>query len=247
MEGKDNNRLAAVEAILAETAQQIRQSQVASEQRRAAFEQEMKESRAAAEQRSADFSKKLEQSGVDFSKKLEQSRIASDLEMQKTRDAQAETAKLIKQSQAETDRLIKALTEQVTGISKSNGIVAEDYFFNSFQKDKLNFFGEKFDKAIRGKGTIVNDEYDFVLINGKTAGIVEVKYKARKDDIPKALKKINTFRTNFPEYKNHKIYLAIAAFSMNITLENECKKQGIAVIKQDGDKVVVYDKNLKAF
>ena len=153
----------------------------------------------------------------------------------------------IRALQAETAKQIRALTEQVTGISKSNGIVAEDYFFNSFQKDKLNFFGEKFDKAIRGKGTIVNDEYDFVLINGKIACIVEVKYKARKDDIPKALKKVNTFRTNFPEYNNHIIYLAIAAFSINITLENECKKKGIAVIKQEGDKVVVYDKNLKAF
>ena len=109
---------------------------------------------------------------------------------QEIRALQAETDRQIKKSQAETDRLIKALTEQVTGISNSNGIVAEDYFFNSFHKDKLNFFGEKFDKAIRGKGSIVNDEYDFILINGKTAGIVEVKYKARKDDIPKALKKV---------------------------------------------------------
>ena len=33
--------------------------------------------------------------------------------------------------------------------------------------------------------------------------------KARKEDIPKALKKVNTFRINFPEYQHHKIYLAM--------------------------------------
>ena len=86
-----------------------------------------------------------------------------------------------------------------------------------------------------------------MLINGKTAGIVEVKYKARKDDIAKTLKKVTTFRAIFPEYKNHKIYLAIAALAINETLERECNKQGIAVIKQVGEKVVVFDKNLKAF
>ena len=151
------------------------------------------------------------------------------------------------EKQAETDRMIKALTEQVSGVAKSNGLFAEDHFFSAFEKDKLNFIGEKYDKAVRGKGTIINDQYDFVLINGKSAGIVEVKYKARKGDIEQALKKPYTFRVNFPEYKNHKIYLAIAALTIDETFEQECKKNGIAVIKQVGDKMVVNDENLKAF
>ena len=165
------------------------------------------------------------------------------LKMQDLRESQDRTDKQM----AQTDKQLKILTQQVTGISKSNSLFSEDYFLNSFKKDDLNFFGEHFDKIIKGKGTIVNDEYDFVLINGKTVCIVEVKYKARKDDIPQALKKPATFRKNFPEYKNHKIYLAIAALTINETLENECKKQGIAVIKQEGDKVIVYDQNLKIF
>jgi len=121
------------------------------------------------------------------------------------------------------------------------------YFFNTFEKGEQNFFGEKFDRIIRGKGKIVEDEYDVVMINGKTAGIIEVKYRARKDDIAQALKKVTTFRINFPEYRNHKIYLAPAALTINVNLERECIKQGIAVIKQVGGKVIVYDKLLKAF
>jgi len=139
------------------------------------------------------------------------------------------------------------LKEQVAGITKSNGDFAEEYFFNTFEKGEQNFFGEKFDRIIRGKGKIVEDEYDVVMINGKTAGIIEVKYRARKDDIAQALKKATTFRINFPEYRNHKIYLALAALTINVNLERECIKQGIAVIKQVGDKVIVYDKHLKAF
>ena len=52
---------------------------------------------------------------------------------------------------------------------------------------------------------------------------------------------------NFPEYKNHKIYLAIAALTIDETFERECKKNGIAVIKQVGDKMVINDENLKVF
>ena len=148
---------------------------------------------------------------------------------------------------AETDKQIKSLTEQVAGITKSNGDFAEDYFFNSFEKGQQNFFGEKFDRIIRGKGHIVEDEYDVVMLNGHSAGIIEVKYKARKEDISKALKKVDSFRANFPEYKNHKIYLALAALTFNEALQRECIKQGIVVIKQVGDTVIVYNKHLKAF
>ena len=232
---KDDNRLAAVETILSDLALKMQQSQAEFDRRSAEFDRKLEESRVTSEQKNAEFDRR----SAEFDRRsaeLDRRSAEFDRGMQE-----------LKQSQAETDRIVKNLAEQVTGISKSNGLAAEDYFFNSFQKDSLNFFGEKFDKVVRGKGTIINDEYDFVLINGKTAGIVEVKYKARKEDIAKALKKVDTFRTNFPEYKDHKIYLAIAAFSINSTLENECKKQGIAVIKQEGDKVIVYDKHLKAF
>ena len=163
-----------------------------------------------------------------------------DRRLKKSQEEQAKRS-------AELDLQLKQLTQQVSGISKSNGLFAEDFSLSSFKRDDLNFFGEQFDKVIRGKGTIVQDEYDFVLINDKTTAIIEVTYKARNDDIEQALKKVDTFRINFPEYRHHKIYLAIAALSIDERLERECLKQGIAVIKEVGDKIVVYDKNLKVF
>ena len=187
-----------------------------------------------------EFNLNLKKSQETFDLRMKQSQETFDLRMKQSQEEQDKRS-------AALDLKLDRLTEQVSGITKSNGLFAEDYFLSSFTKDDLNFFGEQFDKVIRGKGTKVQDEYDFVLINGKTAGIVEVKYKARNDDIEQALKKVVTFRINFPEYNNHKLYLAIAALSIDERLERECHKQGIAVIKQIGDKVVVYDKNLKAF
>jgi len=128
---------------------------------------------------------------------------------------QAENERVLTEMFAKTAIKINALTEQVTGITKSNGLFAENYFFNSFERDELNLFGEKYDKLLPGsKGKIVNDQYDFILVNGHTSTIIEVKYKAREGDIEKTLKKVETFRKNFPEYHKHKVYLAIAAMSI---------------------------------
>jgi hypothetical protein len=86
-----------------------------------------------------------------------------------------------------------------------------------------------------------------LLINGKSIGIVEVKFKAHKNDLPQVLRKVETFRVNFPEYKNHKIYLGLATMVFYPELEQECVQQGIAIIKQVGNTFVINDKHLKCF
>ena len=152
---------------------------------------------------------------------------------------------------AETARQIKELKDSIYGISKSNGLFAEEYFFNSFENGKHTFFGEKFDEMIpnlkTGLNEAIKDEYDIVLINGKYVGIIEVKYKGRLDDIPDVIKKAHSFRANYPKYQNHRIYLALATMIFNQRLEDGCKKEGIAIIKQVGDTVVINDEHLKVF
>ena len=154
------------------------------------------------------------------------------------------------------------MNEQIGGIGNSNGDFAEEYFFNSFEKGEKTFFGEKFDRIEKNvKGITVTDEYDILLINGKTVGIVEVKYSAQKRHIKQLIKKAETFRINQPYYANYQIYLALAALSFdnkknekvkvkinkNCTVEDYFIRNGIAVIKQVGDKVVINDENLKVF
>ena len=218
MNNNDNRPFAAVEAILEKFAADA-------ERRNAEAERE-------AERRNAEFERK----NAEFDRKLEQSRIKFEQEMKESRD--------------DFDRRMKKL-EELTGSSANNhGSFAEEYFFNSFQQGRHNFFGEEFeeiDKKVKGIKKGFRDEYDILLMNGKSVGIVEVKYKAHENDVLKALKKANTFRVNFPEYKNHRVYIGLASMAFYPELEEKCKTNGVAIVKQAGDTVVIYDEHLKAF
>ena len=191
----------------------------------AEWDKNMKESR-------AEWDKSLKESRANFERELKESRAEWDKGMKEIRELQAENSK------------------QISGMGNNQGKFAEEYFFNSFNKGKQNFFGEKFDEienSVKGIEKGFKDEYDILMLNGHSVGIVEVKYKAHENDIPKVLNKANTFRANFPKYKNHKVYLGLATMAFYPKLEEECINQGIAIIKQVGDTVVINDKHLKAF
>jgi len=151
----------------------------------------------------------------------------------------------LRPAQAETEKMIG-------GLSNNTGLFAEEYFFNSLKKGNKILPGEKFDKLI--KAEIVEDEDkktpgdpDIILINGKSAAIIEVKFRVREKHVDKVMKKVKPFRAKFPEYGNHKLYPGLALPVFDEDIQDKCLDNGIAVIKQVGDNVVIYDKNLKAF
>ena len=153
-------------------------------------------------------------------------------------------------SRADSDKRMKKIEEAMGSWANNHGFFAEEYFFNSFENNKRNFFGERFDeieKNVKGIKKGYKDEYDILLINGKSIGIVEVKFKAHVNDVPQILRKADTFRINFPEYKNHQIYLGLATMAFYPELEQKCINEGIAIIKQVGDNVVINDAHLKVF
>jgi len=150
----------------------------------------------------------------------------------------------------EAEKRMKKIEETMGSWSNNHGCFAEEYFFNSFENGQQNFFGEQFDeieKNVKGIKKNYKDEYDILLINGKSVGIIEIKFKAHKNDVPKILKKAQTIRINFPEFKNHQVYLGLATMAFYPELEQECMDHGIAVIKQMGDTVVINDENLKVY
>jgi len=171
----------------------------------------------------------------------------TDQQMQESRE---EFSKSLKESREAFDRRMEKINETMGSWGNNLGEFAEEYFFNSFENGQRNFFGEKFDeieKNIKGIKKDYKDEYDILLINGKSIGIIEVKFKAHIKDMPKIIRKADTFRVNFPEYKNHKVFLGLATMSFFPELEQECINEGIAIIKQVGDNVVINDKHLKIF
>jgi hypothetical protein len=163
-----------------------------------------------------------------------------------------EDSRQLKESIAATNKALAASTADLDDkISKwgiNYGSIAEEYFINSFKHGKRNFFGENFDDIlVRAPGIKIKTDYDLALLNGKSVAIIEVKYKAHKNDIPEVLKKAKSFRINYPDFANHKIYLGLASFAFYDILEQACTDNGIAIIKQVGDTVVINDEHLKVY
>jgi hypothetical protein len=147
---------------------------------------------------------------------------------------------------------LKTLGTQMGGWDKSHGDFAEEYFVNSLKNADKKFFGEQFHSLIANhkfSHSITNKEgeFDVVLLNGTAAAIIEVKFKARKNDFQQLLKQVSSFRDEFPQYKSHRVYLGMAALTYDKDVEEELKTEGIAVFKQDGDTMVFTDENLKTF
>jgi hypothetical protein len=188
-------------------------------------ELKMDKSRADFEKSSADFDRRLKESSADFDQRL-------------------------KESCAEYDRRMKNYDDTMGAWARNYGSFAEEYFYNSFKQGEQTFFGERFDeieKDVKGIEKGFKDQYDILLMNGKSVGIVEVKLKAHINDVPSVIRKAETFRINYPKYAKHQIYIGLASLSFYPDLEQECTNEGIAIIKQVGDTVVINDAHLKVF
>ncbi|MCL2436004.1 MAG: hypothetical protein FWD09_07720 [Lentimicrobiaceae bacterium] len=191
----------------------------------------------------------------------------TDRQMKETdrqiREKQAETALLLKENALQMkenerifhekcdrlDKMFAQTREQIGGISQSNGDFCEEYFVNAFQKDPT-FLGEKFDYAqesLKPHPIVVNDQYDLVLSNGSTIALIEMKYKARVDDVGRMFRKLETYRANFPMHKDYKTYLALASFSFSDAVRKRADEMGVVLIQQQGEKIEVISDNVRTW
>ena len=191
--------------------------------------------------------------------------IESDRKLDKLSESMAESIAEVTQQHKETDRLIKnlsiesekteklikELSKNVGGMGNSNGEMAEEYFYSAFKADKF-FANERYYKVRRNqiyRKEEIEAEFDLVLLNGKSAALIEVKYNAKPDNVSveKIISKIKYFKILYPECENFKIYLGVAAMSFKKGLEAELHQAGIATIRPVGKKMVKFDKDVKVF
>jgi hypothetical protein len=236
-------------ATLQETGRQIQERDRQMQER----DRQMQERDRVLSEQSAEMKREHKEKVAEFWRLFEKTEARMDKnaqEAEKYRIAAERDRIAAEKDRIAAEKRIKNLEELMGGWSNSHGSFAEEYFFNSFEENQRDFFGEKFDeieKNVKGIKKDAKDEYDILLINGKSIGIIEVKFKVRQNDIPKVLKKAKTFRINFPEYENHKVYLGLATLVFSPELEQECINEGIAVVKQVGNTVVINDGHLKVF
>ena len=154
-----------------------------------------------------------------------------------------------------TNAAIFGVNSEVKGIARSNGMMAEDYFYASLDKSKT-LGGIHFDiveKNMRSAqkqkdGSKLSGQYDIVLINDNAICLIEVKYRVRVEDLLDVVDKdVGVFKTLFPQYADYQIYLAVGGMTFEDDAVNTAKKLGMGVLQLDGDAVVVYDKDLKVY
>ena len=131
----------------------------------------------------------------------------------------------------------------------SNSIFSEDFYLNATNNSDKRLFGEEFHELISTKRFKENNqkEQDVLLVNCNSVAIVEIKYRAKREDVEKLMERPSKFNALYPQYQSHRIYLGLAAMSFDKGVEEETLRNGIAIIKQDGDMAVISDEQLKVF
>ena len=187
------------------------------------------------------------------SKNLHEAQRVTDEQMKRTDEqiklnaiAQKATDEQMKRTDEQMKRNDKMLTEKLDrmgitlgNVTNNQGDVAEEFFFNSLANDthlgSIHFDDiEKNGHKRRGK---TEEEYDIIMTNGDAVGIVEVKYKAHKNDLDKLDRKMQNFKKLFPIYQNFKQYGAIASFHINDDAKKEALSRGYFVLQRSGDLV----------
>ena len=165
----------------------------------------------------------------------------TDKQLKETDKQLKETDRHLKETDEQvkrTSKKVEELTKDIFGISKSNGLVAEDFFYDNLKEHKKlgNIKFDYVEKNIKARIKDLEGQYDIVLYNGDSIGLVEVKYKAKLDHIDKLKnKQIESFKQLFPQYKDYKFYGVIAGLAIAKEVENRALKNGLFVLKQSGN------------
>jgi hypothetical protein len=158
-------------------------------------------------------------------------------EREQERAAQAERDRKSKLIGDDIDKRIKAVTKQMGGMANIDGNIAEEYFANALA-DKMEFAGQHFDfvdRNLHRKRKDREDEFDILMYNGMSIGLIEIKKKATLQDVENLVKrKLENFRVFFPEYVNHKVYLGLGSMSFDEKVLAKATELGIGTLRRKG-------------
>jgi len=129
------------------------------------------------------------------------------------------------------------LKKMYGGISKTQGDITEDYFFEALSENMI-VSGLKFDyidRNLHRKRKQIEAEYDIILYNKNKLMIVEVKHNYKLEYFENLEYSVSKFKKLSPEYFNHQLYVGIAAMTFDKRVIVEAEKKGIFIIKPQGN------------
>lgn len=159
----------------------------------------------------------------------------TDRKFQESEHRFKENERVLNEKFAETDKRMKEIQNELGGIGRSNGAIAEEFFFSALEKtmqvSKMKF--DFIDFNLKRKRNNIEAQYDMILYNKHKVLIVEVKHKVISKNLREfyegGLKK---FKSLFPEYKSYKLYGAIAGMTFDNDVIEEAIEYGFYVITQ---------------
>ena len=179
---------------------------------------------------------------TESQKKTDQQLKETDQQLQELAESREKSQKETDQQLKETARRLDSIGKMVGGISNNQGDVAEEFFIRGFRQT-MTLGGLHFDRLLKNYSIghkYLNDEFDIVLVNGDIVVVIEVKYKVHPGDIKKMLeKKLPNFRSLASTYNNHKLYGAIAGFSIPDDVIEEADRAGLFVLGRSGTNMTL--------
>jgi hypothetical protein len=173
----------------------------------------------------------------------------TDSQIEKTEADNAAGFAALRETLGKTDRKFKTMQDMLDGISKNQGSVAEEFFFNSLNAKPV--IGDiKFEQVtpnfiVGRKGK--QSEYDVVLVNGSSVGVIEVKYKAHMNDLEQVHAQLKRFRRDCPQFKGYALYGGIAGLSVPNDVSKAAKEQGLFVLKRKGELLETQTEGMRGF
>ena len=160
----------------------------------------------------------------EFQKETDRQIKENDRGFKELRESQMETDRQMK----ETDNRLNKLNDLFTGQwGKLIETLVEGDLIKLLKEKNIKV--ERTHQNIKGKF-----EIDILAVNGEEIVVVEVKTTLRLKDVNYFIEKLEKFKTAFPEYKNKKIYGAVAYLKSNEGSDKNSEKKGLFVIRATG-------------
>ena len=176
----------------------------------------------------------------------------SQKELSESQKELSESQKELSESQKETDRQMKETDRQMEKTAHSlkelrelftgqwgklmESLVEGDLIklLNS-RNIEVKATSKEHERRLDGK----DYEIDIIAINGLEVVAVEVKTTLQLKDINHFIKKLHNFKRAFPEYKDKKIYGAVAYLKANAGSNKYAEKQKLFVIRATGSSASI--------
>ena len=179
----------------------------------------------------------------DEIRKLQESQAKTDEQLKQTDD---EIRKL-QESQAKTDKQIRKLFKHFKNYEDNWGKLIEAMF----EPATIRVFNERgvminsvaknvIVKTKSDEGEKQEMEIDIFLRNTDTIILVEVKTTLRVDQVKEHIdRRLNRFKQFFPEYKDKKLYGAVAYINVSESADKYAYKHGLFVLTLKGENIEI--------